>query len=353
MKKSIFHKQTLHEAIYATLLRELVSGKIPPGSPLPSRSELEKRFAAGKETVKRVLKRLALEGYIHPRSSRSALAARKLPMHHYTVAMPLITDCPLDDFLQYDQSPWGYLIFVAISQALLRKGHTMVLLDGKMHNAMLPAGIDGVICLRDDPFEWAVRYPDLPILTINPAEDRSCSAVMCDFSEAFTKVAVYMLSCGVKSILLLGYNPQTRLRQLKYLKSAFIGTVLEHGIPESAIHWGPEYCVYERSEAVQAVDEFLQTSPELPLGVMTAGDLLAAGAVEAAIKHNLTVKKDFFVVGGTGLKEVETWSPALSTVGTPFEELGNKTADLLTEYIRSGVPPPSELVKCKFVKRDS
>ena len=103
-RNTIYRKETLQGKVYSELLRNIVTGKFPPGTPLPSRTELENEFNAGKETIKKVLKKLAENGYIHPRCRRSALVAKKLPSHHYTIAMPVCVADSLNEF-DYLDSP--------------------------------------------------------------------------------------------------------------------------------------------------------------------------------------------------------------------------------------------------------
>ena len=351
-RNTIYRKETLQGKVYSELLRNIVTGKFPPGTPLPSRTELENEFNAGKETIKKVLKKLAENGYIHPRCRRSALVAKKLPSHHYTIAMPVCVADSLNEF-DYLDSPWGYLIFNSVSVALLQKGHTMLVLDGKANNGMLPSQIDGVVMLGDDQFNYSGNYPDLPILMINPQQKRALGALTCDFSEAFTKVAVYFLSVGVKHVLLLGFNAPKRELLLDYAQNNFVGTLLEQGFDSNNILYGPAECCYERADAEIAVSEFLSAAPQGPVCVLASGDMLAQGAVDAAKKFQRCIKKDFFAVGCTGLKEVEKWDVPISTAGTPFEKLGQRAAEMIIDYIASGNAPEAEYVKSQFIKRNS
>ena len=351
LKNNIWRKETLQDRIYSELLRNIVTGKLPPGSPLPPRAQLEVEFAAGKETIKKVLKKLTVNGYIHPRRSRSALVVHKLPKFHYTIAMPVCGEGVWH--FDYLESPWGYLIFNSISTALLQQGHTLVVLDAQANNGMLPSQIDGIIILGNDQFDYKSRYPDLPILLINPPQPENFGALICDFSEAFTKVAVYFLSVGVKNILLLGFNSGKRELLKSYAEKYFKGTLIEQGFPAEAIQYGPAECYFESSDAENVMSEFIKRHPVGPVGVLSSGDMLAQGAIDAAKKFNLTIKKDFFAVGCTGLKEVEKWKIPISTAGTPFEKLGQRAAEMIVEYISSGNIPAAEYVKSQFINRYS
>ena len=48
---NIWRKESLWQKIYSDLLSQLIRGDIVPGSPLPSCSQLQKKYRAGRETI--------------------------------------------------------------------------------------------------------------------------------------------------------------------------------------------------------------------------------------------------------------------------------------------------------------
>ena len=98
---------------------------------------------------------------------------------------------------------------------------------------------------------------------------------------------------------------------------------------------------------VELFRKFIELDLPKPWGILSAGNFQAKGAVDECIRHGLTPKKDFFAIGGTGLKESANWSPALSTFGTPYEEIGKAAAETIIEYLTTGANPAPVLVKNK------
>ncbi|MEX1015808.1 MAG: GntR family transcriptional regulator [Phycisphaeraceae bacterium] len=77
--------------------REIIEGQFAPGAQLPTRTELERRFAVSTITVQRALDRLAAEGFIHARGRRGTYVAENPPhlsryglvfAHHDSEARP-------------------------------------------------------------------------------------------------------------------------------------------------------------------------------------------------------------------------------------------------------------------------
>ena len=48
---NIWRKESLRQKIYSDLLSQLIRGDIVPGSPLPSCSQLQKKYRASRETI--------------------------------------------------------------------------------------------------------------------------------------------------------------------------------------------------------------------------------------------------------------------------------------------------------------
>ena len=63
---------TLWRYIYNALTEEIESGELPPGSKLPSESELSQRFSVNRHTVRRALSTMAEEGLIRVELGRGS-----------------------------------------------------------------------------------------------------------------------------------------------------------------------------------------------------------------------------------------------------------------------------------------
>ena len=63
---------TLWRYIYNALTEEIESGELPPGSKLPSESELSQRFSVNRHTVRRALSTMAEEGLIRVEQGRGS-----------------------------------------------------------------------------------------------------------------------------------------------------------------------------------------------------------------------------------------------------------------------------------------
>lgn len=109
------HDQPAQQAVLESLRRDIVTGKYPPGSRLPTRSELEQRYNVSRVTMQRVFDRLSKDGFVRPRQRHGTFVADNPPHlttlglifpwrqndgqnnwpHFWTVLIDAARDCPL------------------------------------------------------------------------------------------------------------------------------------------------------------------------------------------------------------------------------------------------------------------
>ena len=92
------------------LRRLIVAGKYPPGSRLPTRTELEKQFNVSRVTIQRVFDRLSRDGFVEPRQRHGTFVADNPP--HLTT-LGLIFPWRRGD----GQNPWPHFWTTLIDAA--------------------------------------------------------------------------------------------------------------------------------------------------------------------------------------------------------------------------------------------
>src|SRR5688572_24175419 len=89
-------KQTL---ILEQLRHAIVSGKLPAGSQLPTRPELEAEFAVSSNTLQRAMARLTAEGFIYGKGTIGTFVSSRPPFtSNYGIVFPHVNS---------DQNRWN------------------------------------------------------------------------------------------------------------------------------------------------------------------------------------------------------------------------------------------------------
>ncbi|MBK4996396.1 substrate-binding domain-containing protein [Pseudomonas sp. S37] len=90
---------------------------------------------------------------------------------------------------------------------------------------------------------------------------------------------------------------------------------------------------------------------ERPTAVFCGNDVLSVGCLFEAQALGLNVPADLSIVGCDNLPLTAQVTPGVTTVLLPTYELGQRAADTLLQWIRSGQPPQSECLPVELIVR--
>jgi len=94
--------------------------------------------------------------------------------------------------------------------------------------------------------------------------------------------------------------------------------------------------------------------PRPPTAIFAHNDLMAVGAIRAAVERGLEVPRDLAVVGFDDVPLASFTNPRLTTVAQPKHELGVRAMRMLTERIQNHLlEPRREVLPTTLIVRDS
>ncbi len=351
-------KQPLRHTLLAPqlteiLLRRIWLGQYAPGSRLPSVRELQREFQRGRHSVEAAVRALADSGWLKVHPGRTPLVTARRRPGVYRIAF-CISDgvCDTVDF-GYEESPRSWLYLDAVRRALRERRQACAALarsDDWNHAAGF---VDGIV--RFDFGETPDRSPGLdfsvPVMTVRAA-GRECDepdTICVDRDAAVDKAAYYLISHGVRTVISLQRgNDALHTEREGRLR----GILRDYSFEPVVFQVGATGDILEKCAAAP-LERLLRKNPALPLGIFAQGDLLARGSARIAAARGWKFKKDVVVIGCTGLTEAAHWQPAITSITSPFAELGECAAQTILERLRSGVPQPPRRVTGKFIIRET
>ena len=134
---------------------------------------------------------------------------------------------------------------------------------------------------------------------------------------------------------------------------AFREAMAGHGLPVPEEYVG--HYDWHCDTAVEAARRLFEFEPR-PSAVVAAGDVGAAGVLQAAREAGLRVPGDLAVVGFADILLCHTWSPPLTTVRQPKKALGEVAARLVVGIIAGEGPEDDtavHLLPTELVVRES
>lgn len=211
----------------------------------------------------------------------------------------------------------------------------------------------GVACLmitRDDTLALeSLRDRNVPVVGINAYPGRrAISHVAADQAGGMAGAVALLVQKGHRRIAFLP-GPAGNLGAEERLKG-FRRAVAAHGLERLALASEPaDYS--DTSGAIRT--RRLLAGPRPPTALVAAGDLIAAGALQAVRKAGLRVPDDVSVVGFGDFHIAQHVQPALTTIGLPLFELGARTAQLLSERAAGVTRQQIVTLPTVLVERDS
>jgi LacI family transcriptional regulator len=94
---------------------------------------------------------------------------------------------------------------------------------------------------------------------------------------------------------------------------------------------------------------------KFPMAVICYNDVVAFGLMSALHQLNIKVPEQVSIIGNDDIEFARHWSPALTTISTPLEELGSKAAEILINNIEAQTALPIEKITldAKLVIRET
>jgi len=246
----------------------------------------------------------------------------------------------------------GYVLLVACSESNHENERTISqLFSNKDVNGVIISPImDGTIEI-DHLFRLkSINYPFV-LLEHVPGID--ANVVSIDNLKATENAVKYLLECGhTKIIHFTGpdYASHTTER-ITGFRSAF---------SESKFIFNDKLLVKCGSNFNDGYETGLKyfgniTKEEWPTAVICYNDVVALGLISALKELSICVPEDISIIGTDDINISRFWSPKLSTISVPLEELGQIAAEILINSIEShqAVPTIQKILDSKLIIRES
>lgn len=348
-------RRPLYQEVRNRIAQGIANGHYPVGSELPSIAEMNRLYAASPSTIARVIELLRGERLIRCSQGRRP-RVRQTGRQRDCFRIAILLDTP-DRNCVYDYTDGAstWLLHQKIMQRLLRDHHPVINLSYRYDWEAHCDHIDGVVALeargecRREPdklrkygipcVKFAYFLPDPP----------ASNTLTLDYAPAMAQIAIYFLSNGCKAVFIndLEYPENGAKSRTEALRQTLSG----HGFPSERIftrHFPPMQFTPDDLMEIRAY--LLRTAG--PVGILTAGDMQTSQILELAADCRLTLKKDFFVVGISGLPESTRCNPVLSTIEIPFDNLADQIVNMLYQLLQNHVDEiASQLIPLRFAPR--
>lgn len=360
----------LYSKVKTVLKEKIESGTYESSGMLPGSNKLAKEYGVSLTTMRRVLLELQNEGLIVLEQGKKAQIAELgnarpkvffnpgKKTNIFIILSPSMSKSFSGKSLSSQTAPWTYTIFSGAQTELMNAGvsFTFIPLQSPME---IPEVLksnstcyDGVIIFASRLHKMADELtPQIKKPYCLICGQSAFNSVAPDYYNGSCKVAEYFLEHGMKNFIFLTSSPSSV--SLQKMRGFQEGLLLKGVSPEKIHIVNAENVLEEGAE--KAVSAFLNLKKNLTsMGIFTAGDYMAAGAVNACKKKGLKLIQDYMVVGSTGLKEAEFFSPKLSVLADPMFETGREASKMVLRMIKNkSMLEPSVILPMELIHRET
>ena len=267
-------------------------------------------------------------GYIRNRAARSIHGKRSGTIG---IIVPTVDNAIFSRLIQ------------SFSDALNREGFTLLLAahgydlerEKGLLRSFLEHRVDGIAVIgldHEDATFGLIEARQVPAVALwNHDSESRMSCVGPENRQAGYLAAQHLVELGHRRIGLLFPPTEGNDRAAGRLEGA-LALLSEHGI-EVPDCWRIE-SIYSVAAAKRASCDLFDGG-DVPTGLVAGNDVLAQGAVFAAVESSVTVPGQLSVVGIGDFSGSSEMTPSLSTVRLPAAEIGEAGAEVLLDLVRS------------------
>jgi alanine racemase len=216
-----------------------------------------------------------------------------------------------------------------------------------MQHAVNGAAVDGFLTLGLEPFRPAMHILERrgrPYVMVDGDPTEGVACVNVDDEGGAYAAMRHVLNHGHRDIGILGIRSPQRGQWQKYVgtlkrrMAGYVRALAEVGLTMEF----PGVRLTESDvseEGGRAAFDRLWRRGRRPTALVAMSDLIAVGALEAALQSGLAVPEQLSIIGFDDIPEARWIRPALSTVRQPAREKGRVAAELLISLLDgSGAP---------------
>jgi alanine racemase len=306
------------------------------------------------QTVERILAIAEELGYSPNPVARSMSIGR-------TGTIGVLVPQPLDEVLG---NPFFSEFLKGVAEVAGEADHPILLVSpvkGSVQRAVTGAAVDGFLTLGLETFRPTMHMLErrgLPYVMVDSDPMEGVACVNVDDEEGAYSAMSHLLGHGHRAIGILGIRSPQRGRWEKYSgtlhrrMTGYVQALAEYdmAVGESGVRLVE--CDVSAEGGRAGLQRFLKKGP-VPTALVAMSDVIAIGALEAALEQGVQVPRELSIVGFDDILEASWVQPTLTTIRQPSKEKGRTAAALLLGLLAKSDAPRNVVLSTELVERES
>ncbi|HEY3330824.1 MAG TPA: GntR family transcriptional regulator [Capsulimonadaceae bacterium] len=339
------------------MIREgIADGSLLVGGKLPAEQDLARSFGVAYMTIRAALNELVADGDVVRIHGKGTFVRDSTPVVSTSTGVMALVLPSLDVLWSVAGLYYYPSILQGFCATATRLGFEPTVI-GSTRDVMTSAGgelanISGAACMMISPGDEdcvaTLRNRGLPVVAVNRyAGRRSISYTAMDQAAGIVDLMRLIAAKGHRRIAFLpgvAGNLSAEERRKGFVHASRVLNLTKAFVCESHPADYSDLSGVIRTRA-------LLDLPHPPTAIVTAGDLIAAGVLQAARERGISVPGDLSVAGFGDFEIAAHLQPSLTTVRLPLRELGARAAELLAAQISGGTTRKTAILPTTVVER--
>lgn len=212
----------------------------------------------------------------------------------------------------------------------------------EIYDMVISSGVEGAIIMNEnleDTYMERLKRMHMPIVFIDrDTQDTNISSVMIDNYLGAEMAMEYLIMQGHRRI---GYLHGIKNVDDQGRFQAFLDVMEKYRLPVDKKHILTAY--FEEAIAFSEIRQLLMKGVEMPDAFFCANDEMACGCIRALASFGISVPEMVSVVGFDDAAMATYYTPKLTTVHSPVQELGTQSTQELIRLIKEGSSPGTSI----------
>lgn len=303
-------------------------------------------------TVQQILAIAEEMGYSPDPVARSMSTGR-------TGTIGLLLPQPMPEIVR---NPYFPEFLEGIGEVCTHAGLSLMLVSpmkGSMRRAIVNAAVDGFLTLGLEEYKATMvvlRQRGVPFVTVDSDPIEGVPAINVDDAGGACQAMRHVLAMGHRQIAILPIRSGKQGHYREYVGTlgarmhGYLQALEEYGLSVNGRSVRLVECTSSETGGMEGFQS-LWKSRHRPTAIVAMSDIIAIGAIKAAIAAGLQVPRDLSVVGFDDITLASLIQPALTTVAQPSREKGEIAARELVKLLESNLEPLHQVLPTRLVER--
>ncbi|WP_100065235.1 LacI family DNA-binding transcriptional regulator [Miniphocaeibacter massiliensis] len=213
---------------------------------------------------------------------------------------------------------------------------------------LISMNTDGIILLANDGhIKEGLGSYHIPIVELdrNLNSDKSLAHISANHYQGAVLATEHLINCGCKNMV--NMKGPINFSSARYRLEGYMDTCKKYNIEIQTVD-----CDYDYKTGIKSTEELLNKYPNVE-GIIASNDIVAISAYKVLKSMNKSVPEDIMIVGFDDIEMSKIFTPEITTIHQPIEEIGRKAVRNIANYKKGEIVQDNYILDVDLIERET